>query len=167
MDKADIRSGILIILVGVSFLLSSLRMPWGMYGYEWFACPGFVPSILSGIVTLLGVILITRGIFGKRRNGTDDGNDHAQRESGAETPHEATRWNLNPAYRIILVIGLCAVYIFLLLGRLPYWLSTTTFVTAFIFLFKGASLGKSIVIGALTSLAVIFVFYKIFVVFLP
>lgn len=67
----------------------------------------------------------------------------------------------------MLVMGLCAAYVFLLLGRIPYWLSTTVFVSAFIFLFKGASLVKSVAIGALTSIVVIFVFYKIFVVFLP
>lgn len=167
MEKADIRSGILIILIGVSFLLSSLRMPWSIYGYEWFACPGFVPSILAGVLMMLGIILLVRGISRKRLNeaGVDGSSDG--KESSAQTPLKITHWTENPTYRIMLTIGLCSAYIFLLLGRLPYWLSTTIFVTAFIFLFKGASLVKSIAIGALTSVVVIFVFYKIFVVFLP
>lgn len=167
MDKADIRSGILIILVGVSFLLSSLRMPWSIYGYEWFACPGFVPSILSSILIILGAILFMREFSGKHRNKVDADSTPDDKTPHSETLPKATHWTDNPTYRVMLVMGLCAAYVFLLLGRIPYWLSTTVFVSAFIFLFKGASLVKSVAIGALTSIVVIFVFYKIFVVFLP
>jgi putative tricarboxylic transport membrane protein len=167
MEKADIRSGVLIILVGVSFLLSSLRMPWSIYGYEWYACPGFVPSILAGVLMLLGINLFVRGISKKRLNEVDADISSDDKESSVQAPPKTTHLTENPTYRIMLAIGLCAAYIFLLLGRLPYWLSTTIFVAAFIFLFKGANLIKSVAIGALTSIVVILIFYKIFVVFLP
>lgn len=167
MEKADIRSAILIILVGVSFLLSSLRMPWSIYGYEWFACPGFVPLILAGVLMMLGIILFVRGLSRKRLNEAGADSNSNDKESSEQTLPKTTHWTDNPTYRIMLAIGLCAAYVFLLLGRLPYWLSTTIFVAAFIFLFKGSNLITSIAIGALTSIVVIFVFYKIFVVFLP
>ncbi len=173
MRRADVRSGILIILVSLAFLLSSLRMPWGIYGYEWFAGPGFVPLVLSSVLALLGAILLVRGLRGSSiYREIEQSSEGRQPEAGPEPAGASVARHHRSVlgdqlYRAVMVVAFCALYVFVLLGRLPYWLATTVFVAGFICGFKGGSLLKGIVVGAITSAAVIVVFSRIFGVVLP
>ncbi|HOY88658.1 MAG TPA: tripartite tricarboxylate transporter TctB family protein, partial [Bacillota bacterium] len=73
-----------------------------------------------------------------------------------------------PAWkRILITIGLAAVYIFVLMGRLPYMVSTGLYVAGFILAFKGGGIVKSLLIGAVTAVGVWLAFEKIFLVVLP
>ena len=69
--------------------------------------------------------------------------------------------------RIVLTIFLVSIYIFILLGRLPYMLATGIFVAVFILAFRGGGIVKAVLTGGLTAVAVWLVFEKIFIVRLP
>lgn len=167
--------------IGILFFLGGMRMPWKMREYPWFVGPGFVPCILSTLLFLLGLILFMRTLLRKRRAGVREPGKlpaasakpatvEPGRASARVTDQRKTSGSGrlgDPGFRLLLAMGLCALYVFLLLGRIPYWLATSLFVAGFILAFKGGGLVRSAIIGVATALAVIFVFYKVFTVFLP
>ncbi len=175
MRRTDTIFGIITIAIAGAFGVMSLMMPW--YDSEWgvFAAPGLVPLILSILLLLTGLILIFRALYAKgfyksleeliAKDTTimeaDDDATGANKEQG-ETMKSEPGWK-----RIALTIGLAAVYVFLLLGRLPYLVSTGLFVSVFIFIFRGGGVIKSLIIGAATSVGVWLVFEKVFLVVLP
>jgi hypothetical protein len=153
----------------------SLMMPW--YESEWgiFAAPGLVPLILSILLIITGLILLLRAVYSKtfykvleEQIAKDAVIMQPDAEASGANKEQGEAIKAEPEWkRILLTIGFAAIYVFLLLGRLPYLISTGIFVSVFIFVFKGGGIVKSVLIGAVTSVGVWLVFEKVFLVVLP
>ncbi len=171
MEKKDFTSGMVLLLTGTAFFAGSLFLPWKDTGYDWFGAPGLVPAILAVLLALCGLRLVIRSRkehdFYARLTAAapcfcaeEDEQEQAAEEKGRPA------WMEREAPRAVIAAGLCCAYI-LLLGRMPYMAATAAFITAFILLFRGAGVLKSLCIGGAASVSIWFVFYKIFAVFLP
>jgi len=86
-------------------------------------------------------------------------------------------WKPSSGARFVLAAGLGLVFIVGLIGRLPFWLAATIFVTLFIAVFEWRPgleararlrpLATALVQGVLTGILVTLVFERIFLVRLP
>jgi len=176
MEKKDFISGMVLLLTGTAFFAGSLFLPWKDTGYDWFGAPGLVPAILAVLLALCGLRLIIRSrkerdFYVRLAAGAPcfcAEEDEEEQAAGEEPAEDAPRpaWMDREAPRAVIAAGLCCAYI-LLLGRIPYMAATAAFITAFILLFRGAGVLKSLCIGGAASVSIWFVFYRIFAVFLP
>lgn len=141
---------------GLLILAESWRMErFESMGAELYTMPGFVPGMLGGVVTLLGLVLMLRG----------------WQRGLAQRDHEAAEPLINR--RIGTTLLLTLVYAGLLIGRAPFWLVTAVFVACFVWQFspedtaRARRLAVSIAAGVLTSAVVTLVFQYVFLVRLP
>jgi hypothetical protein len=170
--KKDFWSGSTISLVGLFFLVNSIQMPWRDVGFFWYGAPGLVPAILAGFLMMTGLILLMRAWKKGQFYQSENVSQSPKPKVAAEIKTAA---NLNKFQklleternRIIAVLLISAIYIFILLGRIPYIAATAIFISGFILIFRGAGWLKSVLIALTTSLAVWLVFVKIFTVVLP
>jgi len=136
-------------IVGASWTMERLER----HGAALYTAPGLVPGLLGLVLLALGVLLGVRAVReGALRPG---GINPSLREGWAGTA---------------LVLALCLGYAAGLVGRVPFWLATFLFVTAFIAAFEYPSLRRiamAPVYGAATSLAVTWLFESVFLVRLP
>ena len=180
MRKKDTISGLGTMLIGVLFLVGTAFMPWRGGSFNWFGAPGLVPAILAGLLFLCGLMLYLRArlnnAFYERleaegaKEKAEALAQEAQATGESSTQVQETKlpeFLKSEKWRIVTVVALLAVYIFVLIGRIPYIPATAVFVTAFIWIFKGGGWLKSALIGLITSVAVWAAFYKIFAVVLP
>ena len=115
------------------------------HGAALYTAPGLVPGLLGLVIFLLGVCLALR--------------------KGKVQPAAPMRVGNTP-----LVLALCLGYAVGLVGRLPFWLATFAFVTAFIAVFEYPSrrrMGLAPIYGAATCLVVTYLFENVFLVRLP
>ena len=119
MAKADFVTAVILIAVSVGALVESWRMPRLEHlSVNPYTVPGIVPGLLSGVLILLGMVLLTRAI----------------RQGG---------WRLDVASlssavgaRLVLMLLLTLGYAAGLVGRLPFWAATFLFVFLFVLLFE-------------------------------
>jgi Tripartite tricarboxylate transporter TctB family len=164
MPKADFVTGLVLIALGVATVVESLRMPrFEHLNIEPYTVPGLVPGALGAVILLLGTALFLRAA---RAGGW--------RLTGAG----ATRtWADAGSRRLALSTALCLGYAGLLVGRLPFWLATFTFVFAFVALFEwplatapGERVRRlliALVYALAVAAAVTLVFQHVFLVRLP
>jgi len=165
MVKADFVTGLVLIALGIATVVESLRMPrFEHLDIEPYTVPGLVPGALGAVILLLGAILFLRAA---RAGGW------RLRAGGA-----TRTWAADPgSRRLALSLALCLGYAGLLVGRLPFWLATFTFVFGFVVLFEwplAAARGERIrrllialVYALAVAAAVTLVFQEIFLVRLP
>jgi hypothetical protein len=146
--KTDRLQGFLWISVGGVIVYASWTMDrLERHGAALYAAPGVVPGLLGLVLLMLGVMLAVR------------------RTGPAESAAESAGWG-NTA----LVLCLCLGYAVGLVGRLPFWLATFLFVTLFIAIFEYPArrrMAQAAAYGAITSLAVTYLFESVFLVRLP
>jgi len=174
MQKSDWWCGLAIILISLFFIGGSLAMPWSDKGFNWSGAPGLTPLVLAVLLGIPGIILMGRS----RRNPEfyerlekslaeniveEEDAREAEKPIGGELPG----FLQSERIRMLLVIVLCAVYTFLLLGRLHYIAATAIFVAAFILVFRGAGWLKSGIIAVLVAVCVWLAFQQGLGVFLP
>ena len=119
------------------------------HGAALYTAPGLVPGLLGLVLLVLGVVLAVRA----SRRGI-------QAERSA-----AFTWGNTP-----LVLVLCLGYAVGLVGRVPFWLATFVFVSAFIAVFEYPSrrrMAAAPLYGIATALAVTYLFESVFLVRLP
>lgn len=163
--RTDLVTGVVILAFG----LAVLRLAWAMptftdRGGDPFTAPGIVPGFYGIVLALLGVVLAVRSaVRGALRpgGGADDGSStfaHAR------------------VSRLAAAIVLCFGYAVGLIGTLPFWLATATFVTAFVLLFEWQDepparrlrrVATALALGLATGGAVTLVFERLFLVRLP
>ncbi len=164
MDKADLVTSVLLILLGLGAVVESWRMPrLEELAVNPYTVPGIVPGLLGAIIVLLGAILLVRAL---RRGGwrLDAGGvlELLRRES---------------ARRLYLSLVLTFGYAAGLVGKIPYWLATVIFVFLFITLFEWQSaaapsqrvkaMGIALAQAVVVTAAVTAVFQYLFLVRLP
>ena len=154
-------------------------MPWQDTQFEWYGAPGLVPAILAAILLFIGLILVMRSWKGNGIYKQSDSSQSTEPQEGSKDvvtsddvqAVDNTKANYSflktERNRVIAVLIISAVYVFLLLGRIPYVAATAIFIAGFIFIFRGAGWLKGAIVAILTSTAVWLVFDKIFAVVLP
>lgn len=117
-----------------------------------YTVPGLVPGLLGAMMVVLAVALAVRSLL---------------RRGEVQQPTEAATWG-----RFGLAVALFLIYALGLVSRVPFWLATLIFVSAFVALFRwpemrARGLVLALVYGACTAAAVTFLFQHIFLVQLP
>lgn len=145
--RSDAAQGVAWALGGGLIVYASWTMDClERHGAALYTAPGLVPGLLGLVLVVLGVAL-------------------ALRKRGISASSPAIRWGNTP-----LVLALCLGYAIGLIGRMPFWLATFVFVTAFIVIFEYPSrrrMALAPLYGAATSLAVSNLFEAVFLVRLP
>lgn len=145
--RSDAAQGVAWALGGGLIVYASWTMDrLERHGAALYTAPGLVPGLLGLMLVVLGVAL-------------------ALRKRGISASSPAIRWGNTP-----LVLALCLGYAIGLIGRMPFWLATFVFVTAFIAIFEYPSrrrMALAPLYGAATSLAVSNLFEAVFLVRLP
>jgi len=153
--RSDLRGGVGWMIFGLAILVASWRMDrFEAMGATVYTAPGFVPAIFGFTLVLLGAVLAWRGWSVRLAAGGVEGE-----------PPLLSR-------RISLMLALTLAYAAGMVGRMPFWLATSLFVAAFTAAFADTlpPMRRAITAlasGALTTLAVLVVFERIFLVRLP
>ncbi|WP_310318448.1 tripartite tricarboxylate transporter TctB family protein [Hydrogenophaga palleronii] len=154
--RSDLWGGAGWTAFGLLILAESFRMDrFTSMGAQLYTMPGFVPGMLGGVVVLLGLVLMLRGW---RRSAA----------GAQEAPGEPL---LNR--RIGIMLALSLPYAALLIGRVPFWLATALFVTAFVVIFAPPEASPTrrwlvaLAVGLLGSAIVTVMFQEVFLVRLP
>lgn len=154
--RSDLIGGGLWIAFGAVIVAEALRMErFTDMGASLYAMPGFMPAIVGGLIMLLGAALALRGW---RR----------QHDADAQPSGEPM---LNR--RVLITLALSLLYAALLIGRLPFGVSTALFVAAFVWVFSPPEyslrqrVATAAVCGIATAVIVVLVFEKVFLVTLP
>jgi hypothetical protein len=152
--RSDLGGGVGWMVFGLAILVASWRMDrFESMGATLYTAPGFVPAIFGFSLVLLGAVLAWRGWSARHAAG------------GVEAEPLLSR-------RIALMLALTLAYAAGMVGRLPFWLATSLFVAAFTAAFADTlpparRAITALASGVLTTLAVLVVFERIFLVRLP
>ncbi len=160
MAKADFVTAIILIAVSLGALVESWRMPRLEHlSINPYTVPGIVPGLLSGVLLLLGMVLLVRAI----------------RQGGWR--FDAATMTSAVGARLVLMLLLTLGYAAGLVGRLPFWLATGLFVFLFVLLFEWRgdrppaghlkSGAVALVLAVAVSVGVSALFQHVFLVRLP
>lgn len=120
IDRMDFYSGLATLVIGLFALVESLRMPrLADQNINPYTVPGLVPGILGAILTVLGLMLLLRGLKGPRR-ATDEGLEIVP------GPRLTDSWK-----RVFLALATTIGYAGFLFGQVHFVIATTLFVFAF------------------------------------
>ena len=165
--RADLITGALLFVLAVAVIYGA----WTMDRLELreihpLSAPGLTPGLLGIALAVASAMLIVTA--GRSLEG---------RERAAEPAAEALPAEPGAAKRLVISAAICLVYALGLVGRMPFWVATTIFVTGFIAFFewdRGASDSRrlrrivwALSLGLAAGLGVSYVFSDIFLVRLP
>jgi hypothetical protein len=150
--RADLVWAVLWLAASAAILVASWTMDrLERLGAQLYSAPGLVPGLLGGVLFVLSSALAVRALR-----------------------QRALRPGFSPGWKgwqgTALVLALCLGYAVGLIGRVPFWLATFVFVTAFIAIFEYPDRRRTAfapVYGAATSLIVTWMFEGVFLVRLP
>lgn len=166
MTKADLVTGVVLIVFSLTVIEESWRMPrLAHLGIHPSSVPGLVPGLLGVMLLILGLVLTIRSI---KRGGHHFG----------ITSEGLVRTFVEPGnLRLIGTLVLCVVYAGFAIGNMPYWLATGLFVFLFVVIFEWRhdvdraarvrSLAFAAGLAVATSAVVTWVFSNLFLVTLP
>lgn len=166
MPKADFIVSILLTIFGIWVFVQSVRMPrFEAIGADPYSVPGIVPGLLGIVIAILGSALFYRSIL---RKGYQLG--LSWKKVSVFLADESSR-------NILWTILLSIFYSFFMLGRIPFELATGIFFCAFVMVFtykiregfvsQRRTVLFVLIMGAVVSGAVTFIFRNIFYVGLP
>ena len=147
-----------LVIMGISIYTTVTA-----YGYyiisrkEFYASPGFLPAIIAGALFLLAVNLMFQSL-----------NKSSVRECFYRIRVAIPKGIKSIRFRNT-VIGLAffAVYIFVLLRFLPFWLASIVLLFGCFTYLKAAKLVKSAVIAILSAVGIVLLFQVVFRVPMP
>ncbi|MDY5483685.1 MAG: tripartite tricarboxylate transporter TctB family protein [Clostridium sp.] len=160
MDKngkvKDFIGGIVLILLSV-FVLAESRIIFVKAGKEMHLSPALIPTLLGSLLLILSIVLFLGSL-------KDGGISARCRELKA-----MLKENKEDPNTPRMLIGLCfmALYTFVLLGLLPFWLSTVIFLVALMKYLGAGSLPKIVIISVVVTGLIIVLFQVLFRVPLP
>jgi Tripartite tricarboxylate transporter TctB family len=167
-ERLPPRTDLWIAAAALVFSAAILVLSWQMPTYtdqggQIYIAPGFVPSFYGLVIGILGIWLAVRSI-----------------RAGALAPagaHRERRETGNSNARLVLAAGLGILFVVGLIGRMPFWLAATFFVTLFVAAFewrpgvapktRARQFLIAFVIGLSTGILVTLVFERVFLVRLP
>jgi len=147
-----------LVIIGLSIYVAF--QSYGFYVRSrgpFYASPGFMPAIIAAALFLLGINLFFQSL-----------NKSSLKELVGRLL-EATPRGLKSVRFKNTVIGLAffAVYIFVLLRFLPFWLASIILLFGCFFYLKAASIIKSILIAILSAVGIVLLFQIVFRVPMP
>jgi hypothetical protein len=160
--RTDLWVAATFLVFGLVVLALAMQMPtYREQRGEIYTAPGLVPALYGIVVALLSLWLGFRSI---QRGALTAAAPPSRREGHSNA-------------RLALAAGLGLVFTGGLIGRMPFWIATAVFVTAFIAIFewqRGLDLRVRLrrlmlaaVQGVVTGAIVMLVFQRIFLVRLP
>ncbi|MCL2374172.1 MAG: tripartite tricarboxylate transporter TctB family protein [Treponema sp.] len=160
LRKSDIVFGVILVAASSFFLYRSRTMPTDVIRERninvfAFTDPALLPTVVCSILIVLGLLLILGALKeGARVNKADF--------------FAIIAWcRSKQTQRMWVIIGILVVYIFILIGRLPYVAATFLFLVGLMFYFKASKWWKILVISALTTAAIALGFGEFMMIPLP
>lgn len=161
--RTDLWVAAAFLVFSAAILTLTLRMPtYTDQGGQIYTAPGLVPSFYGLVIGLLSLWLAARAI---RAGALGAGGSGERRETG------------NSNARFALAAGLGVLFVVGLIGRMPFWLAATVFVTVFVAAFdwqpglapkaRARRLAAALAIGLGTGILVTLIFERVFLVRLP
>jgi hypothetical protein len=170
MARADLITGAVLFVLSLAILHGA----WTMDRLEVrhihpSSAPGLTPGLLGIALAVASVMLIFKAMRGQSATSRTLGQaDVAIAEKAADP---------GALRRLVVAAALCLLYALGMIGRMPFWLATTLFVTAFIALFEWERdatpplrmrrLAWALFLGLATGVGVSTVFSDLFLVRLP
>ncbi len=157
LRKCDIVFGFLLAIASLIFAIISFRMPWdGISGGGIYAAPGLMPLIVSSAIFFMSISVAINGI----------------KEAGFIKISDITRLikYLNTVFtkRVALMALIIIIYAFVLLGRIPFGLSTFIYLFSFMFLFRRENKWwVCLIVSVISSFLITFFFGSIINIPLP
>jgi hypothetical protein len=160
--RDDVIGGLLWMLFGMVILVASWRMDrLEAQDINPYTIPGLVPGLLGLGMMFFAALMLARGWRNGGLQATSPALDEAKTAYG----------------RLALALALCVGYAVVLLGRVPFWLAASLFVSVSIFVLRFGELRAraqlvrgaitAVVIGIGSGALITTVFEKIFLVRLP
>jgi hypothetical protein len=142
---ADLLGGLSIAAVSLGFAAASLRIPFSSPLWRWYTSPGVYPAAIAAATMAMALVVAVRG-WKRWQAGR-------QAMAWAGFSGETARWGLHRlAWFLVIVAGFL-----LMLGRVPFWVSTSTFIIATILTTSGNAVGS--LRPALVGVAVVYVIF--------
>jgi hypothetical protein len=169
--RADVVMGALLFVLAVAVIYGA----WTMDRLEVrqvhpSSAPGLTPGLLGIALAVTSLLLIVKALRARKPSGGRAGVPGADADASEATDPGA-------GHRLVAAGTLCLVYALILVGRMPFWLATSLFVTTFIAVFEWKRRGErgdrlrrlawALFLGLATGLAVSYGFSDIFLVRLP
>ena len=161
-EHLDFLTSIILFIVCVVAIILSMGY-WKKLGGAFYASPGFMPTIIAGALIIMAITLFVNSIKGSSIS-------ERCRQLGAAVPatlHSRGFW------RAVIGLAIFAVYIFVLLGRLPFWLASFLVLLAILLYlnfegkFQFKPVLKLILIAALSIGGIVLLFQVAFSVPMP
>lgn len=161
--RTDLWVAAAFLVFSAAILVLAFRMPtYTDQGGQIYTAPALVPSFYGVVIGILSLWLAARsirtGALGRAATGEPK-----------ETGNSNARFTLAATLGVVFVVGL--------IGRMPFWLAATIFVTAFVAAFEwrpglepAARVRRpavALAIGLGTGILVTLVFERVFLVRLP
>ncbi|WP_226781541.1 tripartite tricarboxylate transporter TctB family protein [Oceaniglobus trochenteri] len=161
IHRTDLCAGLVVSTIGIAALAGALAMPtFADRNGDPLTAPGITPGIISGVIAVLGIVLLLRAMAGR-----------GPRDVPVET------WPPGAALRTVFTIVTALIYGVVLFGQVPFLPATAGFVFVFTL---GAELmhpgrSRSIValclwaalLAGVSALAIQYLFTDLFLVRLP
>ncbi len=162
MKQKDFNISLVLVGLGLYATIEGIRMyikaAKPPYNIEQFSIsPGFLPTVLGALLLLLSITLFLKSIRGCGL--------HFQFSSLLSWCKQAV---FDTDIRLMVVgMLIMGLYAYLLIGLLPYWLSSVIFLIALMVFLRATSLWKILLISILSVGLVIVLFQVVFNVSLP
>ncbi len=162
MKQKDFNISLVLVGLGLYSTIEGIRMyrkaakpPYNIENFS--ISPGFLPTILGALLLLLSIILFVKSIQG------------CGFRSQVSALFTWSKQAIHDTDIRLMVIGMLimGIYAYILIGFLPYWLSSVLFLIALMAFLRAAKLWKIILISILSVGLVIVLFQVVFNVSLP
>lgn len=161
-DKEHLDFVTAIVLLAVCVLVLVLSMGyWKKIGGEFYASPGFMPSVIAGGLAVMALTLLLNSLKGSSIQ-------ERCRQVRAALPATLQSGNF---WRTILGLCIFAIYIYGMLGRLPFAIASLIVLEAVLFYLNRPKGTKNIIkialIGILSVAGIVLLFQQVFSVPMP
>jgi hypothetical protein len=161
LRRQDFYTGLIIIVIALSVMVESWRMPRHIQDWPLYAAPGMVTGLLGLGFLTMGIILTIRST---RREGAPLAFKRSDISAYLSDPK---------THRLGLMFGLSLIYCLLLGRRIPYVVVTTIYLFTVMLVFRDTgpikffAIFKLLIISLTTAIGVAVVFNRFFLVPLP
>lgn len=170
MARADLATGAVLFVLSVAVIYGAWTMDrLEMRQIHPASAPGVLPGLLGIALAVTSIMLMVKAVRSTRAPETEPPQPAQIGEADPSNP--------GATGRLVGAAALCLVYALGLVGRMPFWLATTLFVTSFIAIFEWERGGGSrrrlvrlvwaVFLGLATGLVVSYGFRDLFLVRLP
>lgn len=155
LRSADILTGIIFIIVGLLVAKFSIDLMMTNTDPRFYASAGFVPLVFAILFIIISISIIVNAV---KEGGT------LKLFSMTNTINALkSKEGINTIY----ILGIIALYIFVLMNFLPYFLSTFIFLVLFIQRFYQKSIVKIVIISLVAVVIVTYLFGTVAQIPLP